>query len=66
MAKRSLAFGVRLRAGERTVRVRARSGGSGRYVVEVRREGAAKERREHASLAGALRDCARAWRSRLH
>jgi hypothetical protein len=66
MAIRPLAFGVRLRDQGRTVQVRARERDPQRYVVEVRRAGRRTERREHASLPGALRDLARSWRERLH
>jgi hypothetical protein len=63
MAQRPLAFGVRLRDRDRTLRVRA--GRAGRYVLEDAR-GAGRARREHASLGDALRDLARSWRQRLH
>jgi hypothetical protein len=66
MAVRSFAFGVRLRDGGRTLRVR-QSGGTGRgYVVEDRDARRGPRRRDHVSLDGALRDLARAWRARLH
>jgi hypothetical protein len=66
MAVRALAFGVRLRDGGRTLRVR-KSGATGRgYVVEDRDASRAARRRDHVSLEGALRDVARAWRARLH
>lgn len=66
MALRPLAFGVRLRDKGRSLRVRARTGTPGRYVLEDRREGGATRRREHASLGAALRDLAGTWRGRLH
>jgi hypothetical protein len=66
MASRPLSFGVRFRDKGRTVRVRAHEGSPNRYVLEVRRRGRKTERREHASLAGALRDFAASWRQRLH
>ncbi len=66
MACRPFAFGVRLRDKGRTVRVRARSGDPGRYVVEESRQGRRPRSREHDSLDGALRDLAASWRARLH
>jgi hypothetical protein len=66
MAKRALTFAVRKRGGGRTVRVKAHPRVAGSWLVEVERDGARAERREHRSLAGALGDLARAWRSRLH
>lgn len=66
MAVRPLAFGVRYRDRGRTLAVRSAAGESKRYVVEVERRGAQTRRREHASLASALRDFARSWRERLH
>ena len=63
---RPLAFGVRLRDGKRTVRVRAHENDARRYVVEETHTGRASRRREHGSLDAALRDLARAWRQRLH
>ena len=65
MARRPLAFGARFRAGDRTLRVRARSRRDG-YVVEDARPGRATSRRDHVSLAGALRDFASSWRNRLN
>lgn len=68
MAIRPLAFGVRLhdkRRG-RTVVVQQDRRDPGRYRVEDSRRGGATQRREHASLAGALRDLAGRWRQRLH
>jgi hypothetical protein len=66
MALRPFAFGVRLRDRGRTVRVRARGRQPGGYVLEDQRAGGATRRREHASLASALRDLAGTWRGRLH
>ena len=65
MARRPLAFGARFRAGDRTLRVRARGSRDG-YVVEDARRGRGTSRRDHVSLAGALRDFAKAWRDRLN
>ncbi len=66
MAIRPLAFGLRFRDKGRTVRVHTRGQERRRYVVEDRRDGDTARRREHESLAGALRDFARTWRHRLH
>jgi len=66
MAVRSLAFGVRLRDGGRTLRVRQSSGTARGYVVEDRDDRRAPRRRDHVSLEGALREVARAWRARLN
>jgi hypothetical protein len=66
MATRPLAFGVRFRHQGRTVQVRADARDPRRYVVEHSRRRGAAERREHGSLASALRDFARLWRGRLH
>ena len=66
MAVRPFAFGVRLRDGDRTVRVRSHAHDAARYVVEdSHRRGKARQR-EHESLVSALRDAASTWRSRLH
>jgi hypothetical protein len=66
MAMRPLSFGVRMRDGGRTLRVR-RSGGTARgYVVEDGDTRRPTRRRDHPSLEGALRDLASAWRARLH
>lgn len=62
---RPLAFGVRLRHKDRTLKLRADARDPRRYVVEDARAGGAV-RREHGSLGGALRDLASAWRQRLH
>ena len=65
MALRPFAFGVRLRDKNRTLRVHRSDKNARRYVVEdSRRSG--KTRREHDSLAGALRDAASSWRGRLN
>jgi hypothetical protein len=66
MAVRPFAFGVRLRDGERTVRVRSCSRDASRYVVEDSRGRGKTRQREHDSLASALRDAASTWRGRLH
>jgi hypothetical protein len=66
MAVRPFAFGVRLREGGRTVRVRQHTGDARRYVVEDSRPRRDTRRRDHPSLAGALRDAARSWRNRLN
>jgi hypothetical protein len=66
MAVRPFAFGVRLRDGSRTVRVRTKTGDPDRYVLEDRRSGGRGKRREHATLTTALKDLASTWRSRLH
>ena len=65
MALRPLAFGLRLRDGDRTVRVRL-DGDRSRYVVEDTRVGSPTKRRKHASAQGAVKDAAQTWRSRLH
>jgi hypothetical protein len=66
MASRPLTFGIRYREKGRTVRVRASEQDPRRYVVEVGTRRGPKRRREHSSLAGAVRDFAASWRSRLH
>jgi hypothetical protein len=66
MAIRPLAFGVRLRDQGRTLKVRQQRSQPGRYVVEDSRSGRDTRHRDHASLAGALRDLAATWRGRLH
>ena len=66
MATRPLAFGLRFRDKGRTLRVRAHEARPKRYVIEDCRGGGETRRREHASLAGALRDFATTWRHRLH
>ena len=65
MALRPLTFGVRLKEGNRTVKVRAQGRSRG-YVVEDRRDDGETRRRDHSSLQDALRDLAATWRSRLH
>ena len=67
MAARPLAFGLRFRHQGRTVRVAAHEREPQRWLVEHGRPRAgAPERREHGSLASALRDFARVWRGRLN
>jgi hypothetical protein len=66
MSIRPLAFGVRLRDKDRTLRVRANEKQPGRYLVEDSRDGGRSRKREHTSLTGALRDAAASWRNRLN
>ena len=66
MAVQPFAFGVRLRDGDRTVRVRIHSRDPFRYVVEDSHNRGKTRQREHNSLASALRDAAATWRGRLH
>lgn len=66
MAVRPLVFGARLRDKGRTVRVRSQQNDPRRYVVEDSQRGRDTRRRDHASLAGALRDLASTWRGRLN
>jgi hypothetical protein len=66
MSIRPLAFGVRLRDKDRTLRVRANEKQPGRYLVEDSRDGGRSRKREHASLTDALRDAAASWRHRLN
>jgi len=66
MARRPLAFGIRFRDKNRTLRVRAHEREPRRYVLEDSRAGNEPRRREHPSLAGALQDFATTWRHRLH
>ena len=61
--KRPLAFGARLREGDRTLRVE-REGQA--YTVEDGRRGSSTKRRTHPSLESALRDLASTWRGRLN
>ena len=61
MALRPLTFGLRLRDKGRTLRVR-RDGTQ--YLVEDSRSGTAS--RKHATAKDAVRDAAKAWRSRLN
>ena len=63
MALRPLAFGVRLRDKDRTLRVFKEGGASRRYVVEDSRAARKSRKREHGSLAGALKDAATTWRT---
>ena len=65
MSKKPLAFGIRCRVDDRTLTVRGNERDR-RYTSEVRRRGQRPERRDHASLADALRSFAHAWRQRLH
>jgi hypothetical protein len=66
MAVRPLAFGARLRHGDRTLRVRKNERDARAYVVEDGQARRGTQRRDHVSLEGALRDLARSWRARLH
>ncbi len=66
MARRPLAFGIRLRDKGRTLRVRGNEGSQRGYVVEDARGGRPTRCRDHASLDSALRDFAATWRGRLH
>jgi hypothetical protein len=66
MAGRPLAFGIRFRDKGRTLRVRVSDGGGRGYLVEDACGGRPTRRREHASLASALRDFSATWRGRLH
>ena len=66
MALRPFAFGVRLRHGSRTLRVRQSRKDSRRYFVEDARSKKQTRSREHASLNEALHDLASTWRGRLH
>ena len=66
MALRPFAFGARFVDKGRTVRVKAKAKDPQRYVVEVSRKGQKTRRREHASLGGAVKDFASAWRARLN
>jgi hypothetical protein len=66
MAVRPLAFGARLRDKGRTVRVRTHDRDARRYVVEDSGAGRATKRRDHPTLAGALKDLAKTWRGRLN
>jgi hypothetical protein len=66
MSSRPLAFGIRFRDKGRTLRVRPHARQPQRYVVEDSRDGRGTRRREHPSLAEALRDFAQSWRNRLH
>lgn len=66
MATRPLAFGARFRDKGRTLRVRGAHGKERGFVVEDARDGGSVRRRDHPTLAGALRDFAATWRGRLH
>jgi len=60
---RPLAFGARLREGDRTLRVQGDARG---YTLEDTGRGRDAKRRSHSSLESALRDLARSWRGRLN
>lgn len=66
MSSRPLAFGIRFRDGGRTLRVRPHGRQPNHYVVEDSRDGRGTRRRDHPSLAEALRDFSQSWRNRLH
>jgi len=66
MAIRPLAFGARFRDKGRTVKVYKGQRDAKSYVVEVQGGGQKGRTSEHASLASAVQDFARTWRSRLH
>ena len=66
MAVRPFAFGVRLRDGGRTLRVRPHEKEPARYVVEDLRADGDSRLRDHPTLDGALRDAAKTWRARLN
>ncbi len=66
MAIRPLAFGVRLRDKDRTLRIRNDPQDTRRYLVEDERSGEATRVRRHASLPEAVHDAAATWRKRLH
>ena len=66
MAVRPLAFGVRLRQQGRSVSLHQNQQDPRRWVVEDSRPRRKPRRRDHATLAGALRELGQAWRSRLH
>ena len=66
MALRPFAFGVRLRDEQRTVRVIQDDRDPSQFRVEDQRGRRQSRRREHGSLAGALRDAASTWRGRLN
>ena len=66
MERRPLAFGIRFRDKGRTLRVRGIEGRETGYVVEDARGGRQTLRRDHTTLASALRDFAATWRGRLH
>ena len=63
---RPLAFGVRLRHKDRTLRLQNDPRDPRRYVVEDSRKSRGKRERGHASLGSALSDLAATWRERLH
>lgn len=66
MALRPFTFGVRLRDGNRTVKVRANARDPKRYVVEDSHRGSKTRHKDHSTLGSALRDAASTWRSRLN
>ena len=66
MALRPLAFSVRLRDDDRTLRIQKDPEDPTRYVLEDVREGEENRVRSHASLPEAVKDAASTWRKRLH
>jgi len=66
MALRPLAFGIRLRDGARTLRVRNDPRDPRRFLVEDVREGEAPQVRHHETASDAVRDAASTWRRRLN
>lgn len=66
MALRPLAFGIRLRDGGRTLRVRNDPQDPRRFLLEDVREGEAPRVRRHESASDAVRDAASIWRRRLN
>lgn len=68
MARRPLAFGVRLRDGDRdrTLRIRASRRDPAQYVIEDERPGEGTRQTLCANLGEAVREGASIWRHRLH
>ena len=66
MALRPLAFSVRLRDKDRTLRVRNDPSNPRLYVIEDERGDEETRVRWHRSLPAAVEDAASTWRKRLH
>jgi hypothetical protein len=66
MALRPLAFSIRLRDKDRTLRIHNDPDASGGYILEDSRPGEEKRIRSHASVPDAVRDAAATWRKRLN
>lgn len=66
MALRPLAFSVRLRDGDRTLRIRNDPNDPRRYRLEDERPGEPTRVRTHENAPAAVRDAATTWRKRLH